>query len=235
MLSGRGLEPLTTEEAWHAPLHQDSGQRVGSPGSPVMGRGSCPAQLQRHFHGWICSSPGTWLYFLVVLSRATVPFSVDSSLGLEGLLLGLHGIPLLPTVSGPRGTLESSSSARQVLIYGGKFKCSWHLPLPWKRGVWANRPQDTYLPVVTAIPTLPWSRSGFLGLRGTNQQQPLHLRMGDGCQKSCSPAPVGLGGQSTGCAFAGCRPYPPLHNTPHLSLAPHAPSVELQDWDPPQE
>lgn len=85
-----------------------------------MGRGSCPAQLQRHFHGWICCSPGTWLYFLVVLSRATVPFSVDSSL--EGLLLGLHGIPLLPTVSGPRETLESSSSARQVLIIWRKVQ-----------------------------------------------------------------------------------------------------------------
>lgn len=68
-----------------------------------MGRGSCPAQLRRCPHGWICPAPGAGLYFLVALSKATGSLStVDHSLGLAGLLLGVHGISLLPGVSGPR-------------------------------------------------------------------------------------------------------------------------------------
>lgn len=43
-----------------------------------MERGPCPAQL-----GWTCPSPGTGLYFLVALSKATVPLPpVASSVGL---------------------------------------------------------------------------------------------------------------------------------------------------------
>lgn len=40
----------------------------------------------------------------VVLSKATVPVpSMDSSLGLGRLLIGLHSIPFLPTVCRPLG------------------------------------------------------------------------------------------------------------------------------------
>lgn len=65
-------------------------------------KGICPAQVQRCSHGRLGFLPGTGLYCSSEQAAAPLP-SMHSSGGFERLLLGLHVIPLLPTVSGPLG------------------------------------------------------------------------------------------------------------------------------------
>ena len=210
-----------------------------------MGRGPCPVHLGRCPEGWICPSPGARLYFLVTNSEQghSTPHTHGQQPGPRGASPRAAQHPSLTwTFWAPAGAWTAASTR-----LGRKESSSVASPpLPRKRGFW-NPPTLRHIPSPGYHHSSLTCRNRSPGLRGDVWQDLFalqkwkgHLQTGTGCQESCTPSAMGLGGQRMECLFAGstlracCHPCAPLHSTPRPSPAPYSPLVEPGDWDAPQ-